>query len=200
MNILNDTKTIFWVFTLVVNCYFAIASTSSQAQQTHPISPQGNYTSDQIDYFLEIALGAEFGDASLVVKKWVSDIRIKVLGSPTKEDRMTLNHVIEEINAIIGRTQLKIDEQNPNVEIYFVPESDFRKHEPNYVPTNFGFFWVWWNASFEIIRSRIMISTDRITPKERSHLIREELTQSLGLMNDSWAYKESIFYQGWIQE
>jgi hypothetical protein len=29
------------------------------------------------------------------------------------------------------------------------------------------------------------------------HLLREELTQSLGLMNDPWDYPESIFYQGW---
>jgi hypothetical protein len=29
------------------------------------------------------------------------------------------------------------------------------------------------------------------------HLIREELTNGLGLMNDSWQYPESILYQGW---
>lgn len=109
---------------------------------------------------------------------------------------MTLNHVIEEINAIIGRPKLKIDDQNPNIEIYFVPESDFSKYEPNYAPGNLGFFWVWWNDSFEITRARIMISTDP-NLKERPHLIREELTQILGLMNDSWTYEESIFYQGW---
>ncbi len=28
------------------------------------------------------------------------------------------------------------------------------------------------------------------------HVLREELTQSLGLMNDSFKYKNSIFYQG----
>jgi len=32
---------------------------------------------------------------------------------------------------------------------------------------------------------------------KRSHLIREELTQSLGLMDDSYAYPDSIFYQEW---
>ena len=31
----------------------------------------------------------------------------------------------------------------------------------------------------------------------QKHLLREELTQSLGLFNDSWKYPESIFYQGW---
>ena len=31
----------------------------------------------------------------------------------------------------------------------------------------------------------------------RRHLLREELTQSLGLMNDSNQYPESIFYAPW---
>jgi hypothetical protein len=33
--------------------------------------------------------------------------------------------------------------------------------------------------------------------ESQKHLIREELTQSLGLVNDSWKYENSIFYQGW---
>ena len=33
--------------------------------------------------------------------------------------------------------------------------------------------------------------------KAQKHLLREELTQSLGLCNDSWKYDNSIFYQGW---
>lgn len=197
MKILKNTKAICWWFALVVCCFFTFASTPSEAWQTNPLVSQGGYTQDQIDYFLEIAMGSEFGRASPVVRKWARDVRIKAIGSPTDKDRMTLNRVIEDINAIIGRTKLRIDEQRPDVEIYFVPESDFTIYEPNYRPTNFGCFWIWWNGSFEIVRARIMISTDRITQEERSHLIREELTQILGLMRDSWAYRESIFYQGW---
>ncbi len=197
MRILKNTKAICWWFVLVVYCFFAFASTSSEAWQTNPLVSQELYTQDQIDYFLEIAMGSEFGRASPVVRKWTRDVRIKAIGSPTDKDRMTLNRVIEDINAIIGRRKLRINERRPDVEIYFVPESDFTIYEPNYRPTNFGYFWIWWNGSSEIYRARIMISTDRITQEERSHLIREELTQILGLMKDSWTYKESIFYQGW---
>jgi hypothetical protein len=41
---------------------------------------------------------------------------------------------------------------------------------------------------------------DIIRAKEddaQKHLLREELTQSLGLFNDSYKYDNSIFYQGW---
>jgi hypothetical protein len=33
----------------------------------------------------------------------------------------------------------------------------------------------------------------------QKHLLREELTQALGLSNDSYDYPESIFYQGWTE-
>jgi hypothetical protein len=84
-----------------------------------------------------------------------------------------------------------------NCEIHFAPESRFASIEPQYVPTNYGFFWTNWNADGEIYWSRVLISTTNVTQQERAHLIREELTQSLGLMNDSYAYADSVFYQEW---
>ena len=65
------------------------------------------------------------------------------------------------------------------------------------MPVNLGFFWVNWRRSGEIFRANILITTEGVTPQERAHLIREELTQSLGLMRDSNRYPESIFFQGW---
>lgn len=83
------------------------------------------------------------------------------------------------------------------IEVYFVPEEDFASYLPAYEPTNYGYFYVFWNSAGEIYRARVLISTTEITQEERSHLIWEELTQSLGLMNDSCRYPGSIFYEGW---
>jgi hypothetical protein len=157
-----------------------------------------NYTPAQINYFLEIAIGSEFGSSKPTIKKWDKDIRIKVNGSPTAEDLKTLQAVIDEINSLTNSIRLQIDAKNPNLEIYFVPESQFTQYEPNYFPVNYGFFWTNWNNN-TIYNSRVLISTIGVTQKERSHLIREELTQSLGLMKDSYLYQESIFYQGWTE-
>lgn len=155
------------------------------------------YTQEEVDYFLEIALGAEYGSSENTIKKWTQDIKLKVHGTPTESDRQTLDTVISELNDIIGSIQLSIVDQGANVDIHFLPESEFSSVEPNYVPVNYGFFWVQWYATKEIYHARILIATDHVTQKERSHLIREELTQSLGLMNDSDKYIDSIFYQGW---
>ena len=162
-------------------------------------TPGSSYTQEEIDYFLEVALGTEYGDSDQTIKKWVEDIRIERLGTPTDEDLRTLETVIEEINSLIDGVKVVIVEQNPNVQLYYVPEDEFRSIEPNYPPVNYGFFWSYWNGNDELYKSKILISTDEITQSERSHLIREEVTQVLGLMNDSSRYKDSIFFEEWTE-
>ena len=157
------------------------------------------YTQEEIDYFLEIALGTEYGDSEQTIKKWTNDIRIEVLGTPTEEDLQTLEAVVEEINSLIGGVKMMVVEENPNVQMHFAPEDEFESIEPNYVPVNYGFFWSYWNASDELYKSTLLISTDEISQAERSHLIREEVTQVLGLMNDSNRYEESIFFEDWTE-
>ncbi|MCT7953556.1 DUF2927 domain-containing protein [Ancylothrix sp. C2] len=54
-----------------------------------------------------------------------------------------------------------------------------------------------WDETKQITGAEILISTTGVTQKERSHLIREELTQAFGLPADSDKYSDSIFYQQW---
>ena len=59
------------------------------------------YTTEEIEYFLRIALGSEFAYSADRIRKWASDVRIGVWGEPTAEDILTLSSVVGEINAII---------------------------------------------------------------------------------------------------
>ncbi len=178
-------KTIFIALTfLIVGCSF--------------LSNTNNFTQEEVEYFTEVALGAEFGDETPVIKKWTENIRIKVVGEPTAEDLQTINKIIDDLNELISGIKITIVTKNENLSITFSPESDFTSIDPNYVPTNYGFFWALWHDDNSIIyNASILISSAGITQQERSHLIREELTQSLGLMNDSNRYRDSIFYQEW---
>lgn len=162
-------------------------------------TPGASYTQEEIDYFLEVALGTEYGDSEQTIKKWAEDIKIDVLGTPTDADLQTLETVVEEINSLIDGVEMVVVEQNPNVEMHFAEEDDFGSIEPNYVPVNYGFFWSYWNGNDELYESRILVSTNEITQAERSHLIREEVTQVLGLMNDSNKYSDSIFFEDWTE-
>ncbi|MDX2099217.1 MAG: DUF2927 domain-containing protein [Leptolyngbyaceae cyanobacterium bins.59] len=157
-----------------------------------------DYTQEeQLEYFLEIALGGEFRFVSPQIRKWLEPVRIQVYGNPTPQDRQTLREVLCDLNGVTGEVQLSLVEDKPNVRLYFVPESDFARYEPNYRPVNYGFFWVQWDDRHRITQAKILISTEGINQQERSHLIREEITQSLGLMQDSYRDQRSIFYQPW---
>ncbi len=155
------------------------------------------YTLKEIEYFLEIAFGVEYG-SSEKLKKWSGEIRVVVKGKPSREDITTLKKVIDELNELTNQNiQLRIADENPEITIWFVPVDEMRVYEPNYVQSNWGFFWIWWKDSFEIYRANILIGTDKPTQNIRNHLIREEFTQSLGLCMDSRKYPDSIFYQEW---
>jgi len=179
------------------------ASTAVSSEEPHPRTPPPvagtPYAADELAYFSEIALGAEFGDSSSTVRKWTRDVRIAVHGNPTDADLATLEDVLGDLNALIDPIELSVVRSGQNVDLYFAPESDFSRIAPEYIPVNMGFFWTWWDSPGDIDQARVLISTTRVTQAERSHLIREELTQMLGLMNDSYAYPDSIFYQDWTE-
>lgn len=155
------------------------------------------YKDREIEYFFETVFGAEYGDSDYAVHKWADDIRIDVKGHPTGEDLETLDEVVFELNYLIDDINLSIVNWDSNIQIYFDVPSNFPSIEPNYVPGNSGFFWAWWDGSGNLYKARILISTEGITQDERSHLIWEEVTQVLGIMNDSYEYADSIFYQEW---
>lgn len=152
-------------------------------------------------YFKEVALGAEFGDTEPVVRKWDIDIHISTAGNWPDHLRNELNLIVGELNELINAVDiLDVDStQAHNFVIFIGNPSDYVTIEPSaqpYVGANYGLFWVYWD------RSRINKGSSYIDPVRadtqvwQKHLLREELTQALGLMNDSDKYDDSIFFQG----
>jgi len=156
----------------------------------------GGYTADEVDYFTGIALGFEFGSASRVVRRWGQPVRFRVNGDPSEGDRTQLAAVVAEINALTSLVDMVEVDQDPLVEIHFAPVSQFPAILPSYVPGNIGFFNVWFDGTGHFTRAVVLIANDR-EQEVRDHLIREEVTQILGLGRDSNLYPESIFYQPW---
>ena len=148
--------------------------------------PRTEYSPESLDYLNEIGFGVEYGEADLALHKWTEDVRINVHGTPTRADLEALGQVVAELNGLLSDVRLQVTDGDGNLEIYFLPESQFAAVEPGYLPVNLGFFRVWWDNTGAIHRARILIASQGITQQERSHLIREELTQSLGLFQDSW--------------
>ncbi len=159
--------------------------------------PRGTYTDAELAYFSDIALGAEYGDNGSYVRKWTRDVHIAIHGSPTSADRAALNTVIADLNALIDTIDIDVVTSGQNVDLYFLPEPEFSSVEPEYVPENWGYFTTWWDTPGDINYARVLIDTKYTSQTERSHLLREEVTQMLGLMNDTYEYPTSMFYQDW---
>ena len=153
------------------------------------------YTRDEVDYFLEIALGTEYGGEA-PVRKWTEDIRIKVNGDPTDVDREKLDDVMAQLRELTG-LGIEIVEDQENINIYYIPDSEFIEYIPSYVEGNWGYFSYNVRGDGEIWQAKIGIDTVKTNQFSRSHLLQEELTQALGMGNDSYEYEDSIFYQEW---
>jgi hypothetical protein len=113
------------------------------------------------------------------------------------------NKIINEINNL-STTEFEIklvsDTLQSNFYIYFGSGSSYASIFPSLsdlVASNFGLFNVFWDGSDELIRGYMYVDIFRASVVEQKHLLREELTQSLGLAKDSDWYGDSIFQQSY---
>ena len=177
-----------------------------QAYNSEGVSPysnvsctvtQGSYTASELSYFTEIAFGAEFGSDRDYVVKWTKSLlRVSVVGDSSL-DHMALTEVLDEISSITGVLNFEYSNIAPDIEVFFAPLATLPTYIPEYIEGNWGFFYISWDDNKRITHCKVAVATDVTSHQERQHLIREEVTQSLGLINDSWLYSGSIFYQGW---
>ena len=54
-----------------------------------------------IDYFKDVALGFEFGNASEITRKWNAPMKVYVGGTPTSELLTELDNIVNEITPLI---------------------------------------------------------------------------------------------------
>ena len=161
-----------------------------------------NYTEEEISYFNEIARSSEYSDQDKgLVCKWESDVNIFVTGEDSPELVSELEKIVGELNGIINPININIvnNKSDANYIICFGSESDFHNITPssvNYTEHNWGLFII--NSGQVIRQGSMYVDTHRCTTLDgQKHLLREELTQSLGLCNDSYKYDNSIFQQAW---
>jgi hypothetical protein len=174
----------------------ASAPGTTPAEITLTVVPRpGGYAADEIDYFTAIAFGAEIGDSSPFLRRWRSDtdLAIRVNGAPTPDDLVMLDAVLAEISRLTP-LQFEIVDDLPAVEVHFVPRSQFQTVLPQAQTGSDGFVWAWWAADDHFTSCLVLIATD-LSQSLRDHVIREEVTQMLGLLQDSFLYPESIFYR-----
>lgn len=182
-------------------CFLVILMSSCSENE----EPNGltAYDESVIQYFNEIALGFEFGGSSEVTRKWTTDMKIFVGGNKTQELMAELQRVVDEINMLATdgfSVSVVTDTVESNFYIFLGSGGDYVKKFPsliNLVASNWGLFSVSFDDSNEIYRGNMYVDIDRANGIEEKHLLREELTQALGLAKDSNRYPDSIFQASW---
>ncbi len=178
-----------------------ISSCSKDDEFVLPESELNAYDLSVIDYFKDIALGFEFGSATEITRRWESNMKIYVGGNASSELVLELDKIIGEINELSTTgfmIETVIDSLDSNYYIFFGSGSSYADIFPSQssnVESNWGLFSIYWNGSNELYRGNMYVDIFRANETEQKHLLREELTQSLGLGKDSPKYAESIFQQ-----
>jgi len=153
-----------------------------------------------INYFKSIAIGSEFGDKTRVVKKWKTPMKIFLGGEPTDTLHKELGLIINEINgyATDGFSIEEVtDSLDSNFYIYFGSSSNYAKQHTylaQLIVENKGLFTFYHESDFWIYKGHMYVDTERSFIEEQRHILREELTQALGLANDIPHDSFSIFY------
>ncbi len=125
-----------------------------------------------------------------------ANARIEILGNPTEADLKTVEEVTQELRSL-GAVGIEIVASGGDVKVHFADPAEFSKIEPDYKEGNLGFFSAS-SGNVLIATGNLTQARPHITQQERSHIIREEMTQLIsGLGKDSMRYPDSIFYEPW---
>lgn len=184
-----------------------VLSACSSDEEVRPVNSDfeglSSHEINVVNYFREIALGFEFGDASRITRKWTQPMRIFVGGEPTQAHLTELNNIITELNGLATddfEMMVVDDTLQSNYYIFIGPYRDYQRMFPNLselISSNWGLFSIWWDGNQNLNRGHMYVDTERPDNQAQLHLLREELTQSLGLARDSGRYPDSIFQQEW---
>lgn len=162
-----------------------------------------SYQKEVIIYFNKVALGFEFGGASPITRKWVDDMMLFAGGEKTKDLSEELDKIVSEINELATdgfEISVVNDSLLSNFYLYLGSGEEYARKYPgeaNLVGSNFGLFSVSWDGHNNLNRGHMYVDIYRAQGDAQKHLLREELTQSLGLARDATDYPESIFQQSW---
>jgi hypothetical protein len=165
--------------------------------------PTKEFSPEAKEYFKKVAYGNEFNSGNTSLKKWSQDVKIYVVGDKRDYLMSELGDIVSELNGLISTINITIvsNKSDANLIVLFGSAQEYNEFESNsvgYTDQNQGLFIVYGRE--ELTYATMYVDIERTSTNDgQKHLLREELTQSLGLCNDSYDYPESIFYQGWTE-
>lgn len=164
--------------------------------ETNKVLPP--HSSEAWSYYKEICLKDEYGNTNQRFR-WKRDVKIYVHGICDQYMLDELDRIVKDLNDIINPIQIKVvkNSREANTFIFLGSANGFKQAYPkidaSLLKHNWGYFEVYPSSGSVMFVDMIRTGDSKTAQKS---ILREELTQSLGLFNDSWKYPNSIFYQG----
>lgn len=159
------------------------------------------HNNEILEYFEEV-VGFEYSSDSLI-RRFEKDIFIFVHGIDFSFELLhELKDIIQEVNELTGngvRLEVVTDPDNANFDIYLTTEEYYVGLFPSWkeaIAENFGYYHVYFDGD-KLGSARIFVDTKRASLRYQRHLLREELTQAMGLGRDSDRYEKSVFFEAW---
>jgi hypothetical protein len=151
----------------------------------------------------EVTLGSEYGDNPKKTRRWMTAPMLSVFGG-TPEQKSIVEEVIMTINPSLRAQNMEIQLMPDNSEaatlkVYFAKIIEFqklaKKNNFKYVQGNLSFFCSFWDEKNNITSSFALIASDKLKGSKLKHHTFEAITRSLGLINISNEFTDSIFYK-----
>ncbi|MDQ3536103.1 MAG: DUF2927 domain-containing protein [Bacteroidota bacterium] len=169
------------------------------------------YSAEVINYFYETVFSQDYiGPRNFlrdVLVKWENDIQISVEGELWPNDSLYIIKAVEQLNALNLPIKLHITEDTTqaNLKVYF-GNNKYLEKKLNYKEhlLGLGRFSIPDHVSTIKLAKVGIVNNTRIYAKlntsesalVRQSIILEEITQSLGVIGDSWEIYNSVFFEG----
>ena len=143
----------------------------------------------------------EFGARRSHTVRWTHSPTLAIIGGSDAHHALA-GTIIADLSAAIAPLSITLieDSADADIRLYFAPAEALpalaQDEGFSFVPGNDGMFWTWWDRSSSLTDAVILINDSHAAESAwMRHLLLEELTQSLGLMNDSPHFPQSVFYE-----
>ncbi len=195
------------VILLVLLVFFLGLLTFNKLTKVDYIPTEFEY--ELIDYFKEIALNAEYSSKDKLQKtiKWKQPMMLFVVKEGEHIPQIkTIKKVIQTISELTldgFKIELIEEKSKSNAILYLLNKDKVEEIDPSFfngISGDFvGLSLATYNGRNNITSAKIFIDIEESIEIQKS-VILEEITQSIGLMNDSEKYSNSIFYEKQMEE
>ncbi|MFT5685764.1 MAG: hypothetical protein ACI8RZ_006718 [Myxococcota bacterium] len=152
-------------------------------------------------HVLSVLTSSEFGSSRSRTVRWDHSPALAIIGG-TPQQRQLAEDISQTLSEAIAPLSIHLtdDPDAADIRLYFDRPGALREiaieEGFTFVPGNSGLFWCWWDLRGRLTQTVILIEdTSAANSSWMQHLMLEEMTQSLGLMNDSTLFPQSLFYE-----